>query len=165
MPTNTYTQIATTTLGSSASSVTFSSINQGFRDLIIIFNGTSSSNTSGLRLRFNSDSGSNYSFVRMWGENSSGSSAATASADYQYMGDIPTTGMVMNKCQIMDYSATDKHKSSLINNAYDPSGISYNVFTTAARWANTSAVTTIQLFLQAGNFNAGSTFTLFGIAS
>jgi hypothetical protein len=35
----------------------------------------------------------------------------------------------------------------------------------AARWANTSAITTILLYPDANQFSSGSTFALYGIAS
>ena len=45
MPTPTYTPLATVTLGTSAASVTFSSIPATYRDLILIFDGTGSGST------------------------------------------------------------------------------------------------------------------------
>jgi hypothetical protein len=63
---------------------------------------------------------------------------------------------------IMDYSATDKHKTVLSNRAVaDASG--YTVGMQAGRWANTAAITTIYIADQSGyNFDAGSTFSLWG---
>ena len=161
--TNTYVPLATVTLTSTDSEIIFSSIPATYRDLIVVSSFTCSSSASGLNGRFNSDTGNNYSYVRMWGENSSGfSSAATDTRNY--LGDIPTLGQVMNRWQIMDYSATDKHKTSLVLHAYAPT-VSYNNFTTANRWANTNAINTITLFPTQGTFQSGSTFSLYGIAS
>jgi hypothetical protein len=65
MPTPTYTPLANVTLGATAATVTFGSIPATMRDLVVIVNGTTSSNVF-TGLRFNSDSGSNYTFVRMF---------------------------------------------------------------------------------------------------
>ena len=58
---STYTPIATQTLGSAAASVTFSSIPQGYTDLVLVDNVKSASGAgdSELDVRFNGDSGSN----------------------------------------------------------------------------------------------------------
>ena len=58
----TYTQIATTTLGSSQSTITFSSISGAYTDLVLVVTAKVSSATD-LWVRANSDSGSNYSYL------------------------------------------------------------------------------------------------------
>jgi hypothetical protein len=160
----TYIPLATLTLTGSDSLIVFDSIPQIYRDLILISTGTPASGADALRFRFNGDTGNNYSFVRIWGENSSAFSSS-ATTNFGYSGDLPGTNpRFLSKLQIMDYSATDKHKTTLVNHAYDPSVASYNAFTTANRWANTSAITSISIFC-VSSFNAGSTFSLYGIAS
>ena len=52
--TATYEKIATTTLGSSQASVTFSSISGSYTDLVLISDSTVASGSDGVRLRFNS---------------------------------------------------------------------------------------------------------------
>jgi hypothetical protein len=61
----------------------------------------------------------------------------------------------------MDYSATNKHKTVLVR-ADNANSIT---MAHAARWANTSAITSIVLtsFEGAGNFAIGSTFSLYGV--
>ena len=62
MPTNTYVALDKVTLGTAASTITFSSIPQTYTDLVMVFDGTAASATySGIR--FNGDTGNNYSFV------------------------------------------------------------------------------------------------------
>jgi hypothetical protein len=65
--TATYEKIATSTLGSTASDVTFSSISGSYTDLVLIVNETCSTG-SGLNVQFNSDTGSNYSSTYMYGD-------------------------------------------------------------------------------------------------
>ena len=151
MATETYIPLATTTLASSASSVTFSSIDQSYGDLILI---VVPSNAMQGYLRFNADSGSNYSFVYMRGTGSSAQSSA-GSGSFEL---IDTGANELGKVEIMDYSATDKHKSTLNRSSRD------RVVAKAGRWANTSAITSISVTGATGDFSAGSTFSLYGIA-
>jgi hypothetical protein len=158
MPTPTYTPLATVTLGAAASSVTFSSIPATYRDLILVVNGTRSSDSGdGGLLRFNGDSGSNYSYVFMLGN---GSSTISASASYTgIIGPALFTGQGMAIAQIMDYSATDKHKTVVVRR--DTSNV--HAFASAERWANTAAITSMVIGPSTGTYNSGTTFNLFGV--
>jgi hypothetical protein len=158
MPTPTYTPLATVTLGGSAATVTFSSIPATYRDLILVTENTRSTSTN-TRARFNSDTGSNYSYVTMTGDSSgAASSAATTNAVIICP---TTTGTQLGILQIMDYSATNKHKTALSR----ASTGTVEVTALANRWANTAAITSIQVLTGAGTFQTGSTFSLYGIAS
>jgi hypothetical protein len=67
MPTSTYTALANLTLGTAASSITFSNIPATYRDLILITSARSSTTATGVDaifLRYNSDTGSNSSLWR-----------------------------------------------------------------------------------------------------
>jgi hypothetical protein len=154
MPTPTYSPLATVTLGASASSVTFSSIPATYRDLILVFAGSATALSSpGVRL--NSDTGSNYSDVTMNGSGSVASSAAETRS-FALLGRMSTSQSV-SVIQIMDYSASDKHKTMLgRGNAADDF-----VRAAAARWANTAVVTSVSVMN--ATFNAGTTFSLYGV--
>jgi len=157
MPTPTYTPLANITLSSSAASVTFSSISQAYRDLVLVAQVTGSQATS-MSMNLNADTPTtNYSRVFM---NGNGTSATSATATNQYIATIQTT-LAMHIVNIMDYSATDKHKNVLsrMDNAND------STRATATRWANTAAVTSVEIKSNAGTFLAGSTFALYGIAA
>jgi len=160
MPTPTYTPLANITLSSSASTVTFSSISQIYKDLVLIINAKNTTGTTGLRARFNSDSGANYSFVLMDGD---GSTAASATASGQTLLSIGSnaTSDTVNILNIMDYSATDKHKTVLVR----ANGASLSTSAFADRWASTSAISTIVVFPAANSFASGSTFAIYGIAA
>lgn len=163
MPTPTYTPLANITLGSSAASVTFSSISQGFRDLVLVVNAQAAtgSSESYAILRFNSDTGSNYSRVIAFG---TGSAAQSFSGSNLLPITTPlnSTGVrglsVMN---IMDYTATDKHKTVL----YRDDNPSVSTVMGAGRWANTAAITTVACVHFSDTFASGSTFALYGIAA
>ena len=154
MPTPTYTPLATVTLASTAATVTFSSIPATMRDLIVVVNGNTSANQF-TGLRFNSDSGSNYSMVRMY-------TGPSSSADTRTYG-LLTTGnpsLTLNAiAQIMDYSATDKHKTVLIRSNIPAD----NVAAHAVRWANTAAITTVAVEAISTTWAVGTTINLYGV--
>lgn len=155
MPTPTYDLITSVTLASTSSEVVFSSIPQGYRDLVFVYNGTVSGGAFA-RMRFNSDGGFNYGNIQMYGSGSAVSSSMPGNGDNIEIAEFqPTHNLVIS--QIMDYSATDKHKTVLgrSNNA------SSNVQGKAGRWANTAAITSIQIL--ASNMLSGSTLSLYGV--
>jgi hypothetical protein len=163
MPTPTYTPLATVTLGSSASSVTFSSIPATYRDLILVVAGEPTSGGGGIgRVRFNSDTGSNYSIVTAEG---TGSAAQSGSLTTTFMPFSFHRSTVLDGffnphiIQVMDYSATDKHKSVLLRANASSNG----VVMTAGRWANTSAITIVSFTIESGSWDTGSTFNLYGV--
>jgi hypothetical protein len=158
MPTPTYTPLANITLGSSAASVTFSSIT-AYRDYILIIAGTASGNAN-IKTNFNSDTGSNYSDVYAYG-NGSSTGSGTVATTYLSQTTLKTDQSVV-QMQIMDASATDKHKTVLMRSG----SAGTEVKMAAGRWASTSAITTIGLSLEGGNtFSTGTSFALYGIAS
>jgi hypothetical protein len=169
MPTPTYTPLATVTLGASASSVTFSSIPATYRDLILVhsmkhsFAGSITVRDSGLR--FNGDSGSNYSYVRMGGNGSTASSETDTANNFSLLYGMASANFQMGIVQVMDYSATDKHKTVLYRTGL-ANDTNFGSYAAAARWANTAAITTLTI-APGGSFTilAGSTFNLFGIAA
>jgi len=158
MPTPTYTPLANITLGSSAASVTFSSISGIYRDLVLVINGTGSAG-SGVSVQHNGDTTvTNYNAVTMYGD---GSTTGSNTANNSNLSAIFTTA-TMSILQFLDYSATDKHKTALSRMNY-PGG---QVNAQARRWANTAAITSITLAPDPGvTFSTGTTFALYGIAS
>lgn len=159
MPTPTYIPLANITLGSSASTVTFSSIPATYRDLVVVFQHTGSASVADLVLQFNSDSGANYTRVVMYGNSAgTGSVAGTSQAISAVYGAKIQFGTV----NIMDYSATNKHKTYLTRSGNAEQS---EVGAYASRWANTAAITSILLAPNSGTLSSGSTFALYGIAS
>jgi hypothetical protein len=162
MPTATYIPLANITLGSTAATVTFSSIPSTFRDLVLVINGTLVSSVGGdLTAILNSDTGGNYSRVFMGGDTGSAFSykfTGETTLRFGYMGD----GQHLSITNFMDYSATDKHKT-VLSRSNNSNGA---VFAWASRWANNSAITSMILDTTSANsFTSGSNFALYGIAS
>jgi hypothetical protein len=160
MPTPTYTPLATVTLGSAAASVTFSSIPATYRDLILVTDTLASSNSLVLRLRFNADSGSNYSRVFMYGDGASAISG-TSTDSAANLSNVFTSDRSITKVQIMDYSATDKHKTLLVR--WDTARTGGFALAQATRWANTAAITSIEVLQDSGTISAASRIDLYGV--
>lgn len=151
------------TLGSSAASVTFSSISQAYRDLILVVNYGTITSGQDLRIRINGDTGANYNDVTMNGNGSSASSGSGSGSTRFDIDSYGTPGTVTGSVlfSIMDYSVIDKHKSTLTR--MDNAATATRAI--AGRWASTSAVTTILIYPSASTFLAGCTFSLFGVAA
>lgn len=164
MPTNTYLPLANITLGTAATSVTFSSIGQGFRDLILVANTGVSSSGQAVRLQVNNDTTGTYNDVFMNGNGSSASSSYDTNntyifiAPYGFTASTPAANII---AQFMDYSATDKHKPVLFR--ANDAGLATSAG--AARWASNTAISTIKIYVATGNLVAGSTFALYGVSA
>jgi hypothetical protein len=161
MPTPTYDLIASNVLGSSAASVTFSSIPATYRDLVLVVTGVSSTAANRVvNAQFNSDTGSNYSTVRMYGDGTTAPSDTTTTTSIT-VALLGATSPAMGISSILDYSVTDKHKTVLSRGDNSAS----MTFARASRWANTAAINTISLFPNNGDFVSGASFYLYGIVS
>jgi len=158
---STYEKIATNTLGSAAATVTFSTISGAYTDLVfIIAAGNSTTASDQIRAQFNSDTGSNYSFTQIVGNGSTATSGRSSNSTAMRFGFCSNNTETNAIIQIQNYSNTTTYKSSLarINNP------NVNLYAVVNLWRNTSAITNISLFMESGgNFNSGSTFTLYGI--
>jgi hypothetical protein len=161
----TYEPIATTTLGSATSTITFSSIPATYTDLKIILNVTSSSVGSDLELQFNSDTGSNYSRTYLIGNGSSALSARTTNATKMTLtgqNATSTTLPLMAQIDVFSYAgSTNKTVLSSLSGDYNGSGMQENV---VGLYRSTSAITSVSLFLNfSRTFSIGTTATLYGI--
>jgi len=158
--TATYDCIATTTLGSDTATVTFSSISGSFTDLVLVASYKRSVSGNGI-VKINSDTGSNYSYTYLLGDGSSASSARSANranAIVSYdSADLQETLLV----NFFNYSNTTTNKT-LISRGND-TGL--GVISYINLWRSTSAITSIEIYPNSGNWRSGSTFTLYGIKS
>jgi hypothetical protein len=165
-----YESIATVTVGSAVSSVTFSSVPSTFTHLQIRSISRSSAAGSGrliTQIQFNSDTASNYSLHDLYGNGTSALASATASTTYAYVGINPANGAIANNfgaavVDILDYANTNKFKTTRSLNGVDNNGDGVVIFTSGA-WRSTSAISSITLTCATGNFMQYSTFELYGI--
>ena len=160
---STYTPIATTTLGSAASSVTFSSISGAYTDLIIVAAPLASS-AEELVMQFNNDTATNYSATILWGSGSSAGSIRVTGQTYAYLNYYGSVGTTQNTqiFNIMNYANTTTNKTVIGRAGRADSGVDAAV----ALWRSTAAISTVAIKLKNGsNFSTGSTFTLYGVKS
>ena len=170
--------IASTTLSSSAASVTFSSIPSTYKDLVLKVSARQSSSvtTSGsLRLQFNRTSFdgtiTTYSDTTLLTWNTSASSFAASNGYYpsMYFGDNAggaTANTFSNgELYIPNYtSAINKPLSWFGVQENNTSTPIYSVATGAGLWRDSSAITGMVIGDAGGyNFVSGSTFTLYGL--
>jgi hypothetical protein len=161
--TATYEKIETTTLGSNAANITFSSISSAYTDLVIILNGAfTTAETIGVQ--FNSDTGSNYSSTILAGSGSSASSGRNTNQTGLTVGTNGywTTSIIANSIlNIQNYSNTTTYKTMLSrsNNA------SVGLDAIVGLWRNTAAINAIKLygFYSGHSFITGTTATIYGI--
>jgi hypothetical protein len=160
---NTYDEIATSTLTSSAASVTFSSIPSTYTDLILVTNAISQSTQADQIIRFNGDSATNYSATILHGSGSAGASVRITNQSaifINYYGNMPPSGFHQNTItQIMGYSNATTFKTVLSrsNNAMN------NLDAIVGTWRSTAAITSITVICNGQNYGTGSSFSLYGI--
>jgi hypothetical protein len=159
MPTPTYTALATVTLASTATSITFSSIPATYRDLVLVVTGKATA-TAALRVRVNGDTGNNYSYIRLGGEAPGAFSDSSTTNFMDIGGQLNTNEGFHSINQFLDYSATDKHKTALHRIALAATAY---VGINGSRWANTAAITSIQVYNP--TLAVGFTASLYGIVS
>lgn len=158
---NTYEAIATQTLGSTASSVTFSSISGSYTDLILV-SAARGGNATTIDLQVNGDTGANYSFTYLYGTGSVAGSGRSSGTTYALGGIVTdaTSTFCTSLAYIMNYSNTTTYKTILSRYGRTDGNVHANV----SLWRNTNAITSITVFPESGTtFAVGSTFSLYGI--
>ena len=157
---STYEQIATTTLGSAQSSVTFSSISGGYTDLIVIFNGAITTGFDTFGVRANNDTSTNYSRITLTANGSSVSSFNETNASSTNIG-IMGTAISNTIIHIQNYSNTTTYKTFLSRG----DSVSNSTRANVGLWRNTAAINRLDFIANSSTFISGSTFTLYGIAA
>lgn len=163
MPTNTYVQLDKVTVGSSTANISFTSIPQGYTDLICIMNSTRSLGGYNLGLRINSDSGNSYSETYLEGDGSTYIGGANTDTNTMRIAAIQggfgtdLTTVVIN---LQNYTNTSTYKTVLTRY----SQASTIVGSSVGLWRSQSAITSIQIgSFSSAQFLTGSTFSLYGI--
>ena len=160
---STYSQIATTTLGS-AGTATFSNIPQTYTNLVIVMQGAPVSSGPSIGMQFNGDTGTNYSFTYMFGNGSTASSGRGTSRTYGVLFDfvvgMPTTSLSTAIASIPQYQNTSTYKSYIARGSNANTGTDSNV----GLWRSTAAITSLSIITTSGsNYQTGAIFSLYGI--
>jgi hypothetical protein len=158
----TYEPIATTTLGTALASVTFSSISNGYTDLVLVLNSIATAGAPNTLLRFNGDTTSNYSYTYFTGNGTAVDSVRSASQTsiLTTFNGNPGASPNTNIIQILNYGNATTFKTVLIRASQ--AGVGTDAI--AGLWRKSpEAINSITLTTSSSTYAAGSTFTLFGI--
>ena len=155
----TYEPIASTTLGSAASSVTFSDLPGTYTDLIVVFGGTAAGNGY-ISVRVNGDTASNYSSTHLRGTGTTATSIRYSSQTEIFVsqGHTLSTGVSDAVLMLMSYANTNVFKTVLSS----AGNASIEVNRAVGLWRSTSAITSVTL-IGSQNFSSGAVFSLYGI--
>jgi len=171
-PTGAYESIATTTLSSNTSTITFSSIPSTYTHLQLraILRDTSAANGSQDQIWFNNDTTNLYNDHQLYGTGSAtGASGATGSRAAIYGIDRISSGNDTASVfgafiiDILDYANTNKYKTVRSLAGYDANG-SGQAKLASGLYMSTNAINRIDMTCQSGSpFATYSSFALYGI--
>jgi hypothetical protein len=167
---STYEKIATTTLGSGQTSVTFSSIPSTYTDLVLVSGSLVAAAANNFMCEMNGDTGTTYSTTYMYGN---GSSALSGRQSTQYgiilggiAGGVSSSEPSTVISQFQNYANTTTNKTVLSRGNL----ASASTDATIGLWRSTAAINSIKVYVgfgnsatPGGNLNTGSVFTLYGI--
>lgn len=167
--TSTEVVISSQTLGSAASTITFSSIPATYTDLRVVVVGRVTDATTGafLGLYPNNGSGTTYSRTQLWGDGSSAQSSRTTSATFAPIGTLPGSSVASGithyvSADIFSYAGST-NKTWLWESSGDQNG-SGATYRGVSLWRSTAAITSIVLQCPGGQtLESGTTATLYGI--
>lgn len=161
-------KIASTTVETPQSSITFSSIPQGYTDLLLVNSLRSTNTNSDLTLQVNSVS-VNYSWRQVYGNGSTAasdtlSSQSTLNRAGRVNGSSTTSNTFSsNQIYIPNYAGSTA-KSFSIDGLYEDNATANRMTLIAGLSADTSAISSITLAIDGGgSFTANSTATLYGV--
>ena len=170
-----YESIATVTVGTATSTITFSSIPSTYASLqlrgLALDTNTSAAYTSlDVGIRFNSDTGANYARHFLLGTGAAvdvGGTASTTTGSLiaASLRNVAAANMwAVSITDIHDYASTTKNKTvRCIAGANVNTADSVYVALSSSLWNSTAAINTITLTRGQTNFAVGTTFALYGI--
>ena len=167
MPTNTYVALDKTTVTTATPSITFTSINQGYTDLVVVISAPTSSDGATPQFRFNGDTTTNYSNTFLEGNGTSATSnreSSQTNIQLSYNVGGNSTNSSTSIVHIMNYANTTTFKTLLARWNSASGGTYPGTAATVGLWRKTpEAISSMEIFVATGNFAVGSTFSLYGI--
>lgn len=159
----TYEPIATTTLGSAAATISFTSITSAYTDLRLVLTGTPTGNLQ-FKIFFNNDSATNYSGTEIDGNGSVAgsnrySNESAIYADWAYLAASSQPALVT--CDVFSYAGST-FKTALLTMTQDRNGSGF-VERGVGLWRSTSAINRMDIVASLNSFATGTTATLYGI--
>lgn len=164
MATNTYVALDKVTVGTATPTITFTSIPQGYTDLVLEVVGNVSANAY-TKLYFNGVTTATYSATQLYGDGSSaGSSRQTTGSglgyiQFNYLYTASNQGSA--RINIQNYSNSTTYKTCIIRE----DDAAYNAIARVGLWQSTNAITSVTVERVSGNWSTGTTASLYGIAA
>lgn len=163
-------KIASTTVESPVTTVTFSSIPSGYTDLKIVCSGRDDTAAAwgSIYLRFN-DSITSYSGLQLYGDGSAVASTSSANWGTTYAlagrpSGASSTASTFGNSEIYIPNYTSSNNKSISGDGVgENNGTSSFAMIVASLWSNTAAITKIEVMTPGQLFQVNSTFTLYGV--
>lgn len=165
--------VAWVTLGSSAGSISLSSIPAGYGALLLmlIARSTASATSATVNARFNGDSGTNYSSALAIYSTTGAASGENIAENTLVLPTVPAANATSNYFGVANIWLTDYAMTGRPRVVYARSGLIFGTSsnqvqsrTRAGVWNNTAdAINAISLTLSTGDFAAGTSYALFGL--
>jgi hypothetical protein len=165
-------QTVSVTSGGGSASLSFTSIPSTYKHLQIrgIARNTSAGTASDyILLKLNSDTGSNYAFHWLYGTGSAAGATASVNRTNLPIGTCWETSALASSfsavvCDILDYSNTNKFKTTRSLGGGDTNNVSYGeINMMSGLWRDTAAISQIDISSSDGNLAQYSSFALYGI--
>lgn len=156
--------IATVTVSTAVSSISFTSIPSTYRHLQLRANAAASA-AANISIQFNGDTGTNYSYHFLEGNGATVSAGGSGGSTY-IVGPVVTntassfTGMVID---VLDYKDTNKNTTLRSLSGADLNGSSNWLTFNSGAWFNTAAINSISITVSGATFAANSHWALYGI--
>jgi hypothetical protein len=172
---STYTLISSSTLSSSAASVTFSSIPATYTDLVLrcsVRHDGTGGNVRYVTVQFNSDTATNYSDIYLFGNGStaiSGTDSNAVPTDTRWLSmngnDYTANTFSNSEIYIPNYLSTSSRPIGAYGVPENNASTANYIGAVAGLYRGTSAISSMVLKPQGsvGNFVSGSSFYLYGI--
>jgi len=163
------TLIATVTVSTAVTSIVFASVPTGYTDLYVRFDAiTSDANNQYVQLRFNGDTGANYGTKDLrWGPTNNNDVYPTST--YIICGRANSSAIATSRSSgemyVWNYLNTTFHKWTQGQQIMpqSPAASAPDGYLIYSKWHNTAAISTVTYTMSAGDFVAGSVFSLYGV--
>lgn len=163
----TYDPVASTTLRAAASEITFSSIPSTYNDLVICIYGRSTDGGASwrdVRVQFNNDSSGSYSRTNLYADNSGVFTNRSTNETSFYLACISAgqsaSGIFgFGLLQVYQYTNTNFFKTATLLSSRGAA----DAWRTVNMWRSTSAITSMRFFPNVGNFDTGTSISIYGI--
>lgn len=163
---NTFELIASNTVSTAVSSITFSSIPSTYTDLVIKMSARKANNDYDIELKFNGNS-TGYSGVYLESNGTAASSGIYSSLTQAWSGNASTNNQSAStfgnsEIYIPNYLSSN-NKSFSVDAVNENNGTTAYANLLGWLWSNTSAITSIELNANGSTFVSNSTFYLYGV--